>query len=176
MVKIMNKRGVTILELLISIVMTSVIVLLLIKVTFSFSKINNDESYASGDEIERFEIIKNIEKDFLSLNLEGININDNNDKTIITFSFRDTTKELIIENKSITYDNTLYTLKSNKATYNKCLEYSYTLLDNNYYLVKINIPVLIDNKNTTINDDITLTYLSLINDYNNYPVSYICSK
>ncbi|MCM1053570.1 MAG: hypothetical protein NC483_06320 [Ruminococcus sp.] len=172
----MNRKGVTILELLISIVMTSVIVLLLIRVTFSFSKINNDESYASSDEIERAEIIKVIEKDFLSLDLKGINIFDNNDKTIVTFEFNDTKKELIIEDKSLIYDNTLYNLKSNKATYSRCLEYSYKTLDDNYYLVKLSIPVLIDNKNTTINDDITLTYLSLIDEKNNYLSSFKCSK
>ena len=57
----MNKKGVTILELLISITLISIVVLLLIKVIFSLDNINNDKTYASNDEISRTELIKNIE-------------------------------------------------------------------------------------------------------------------
>jgi len=67
----MNKKGVTILELLISITLVSIVILLLIKVIFSLNNINNDKSYASNDEISRTELIKNIESDFLKLKLEG---------------------------------------------------------------------------------------------------------
>ncbi|MDE5538952.1 MAG: prepilin-type N-terminal cleavage/methylation domain-containing protein, partial [Bacilli bacterium] len=47
MVKHMNKRGVTILELLISIALISVVILMLVFLMFSLEKIINDTSYAS---------------------------------------------------------------------------------------------------------------------------------
>ena len=86
----MSKKGVTILELLISITLTSIIVLLLIEVIISLNKVNNNENYASDDEIKRTEIIKNIESDFLKLKLNGLTIKDNK----ILFLFKDNiTKE-----------------------------------------------------------------------------------
>lgn len=54
----MNRRGFTILELLISIALVSIVLLLLLKVMTSLEVINHDTSYASEDEITRTEIIK----------------------------------------------------------------------------------------------------------------------
>lgn len=171
----MNKRGVTILELLISMVLISIIILMLIKVMFSLENINNDKSYASDDEITRTEIIKNIESDFLKLKLNGLQIEEKDDEIIINFIFLNTTKDLVIKSDSLTYDNRAYTLKSSNASYNKCLEYKFRNLDNGYYYMELNIPVLIDKENTTKNDDITLTFLGLADHDTSYIENYNCS-
>ena len=92
----MNKKGVTILELLISITLISIVILLLIKVIFSLDNINNDKTYASNDEISRTELIKNIESDFLKLKLEGLEIKKE-ENTTIKFYYESTYKELKIE-------------------------------------------------------------------------------
>ncbi len=155
----MNKKGVTILELLISISLISIVILFLMKVMFSLNNINNDETYASSDEISRTEIIKNIESDFLKLKLQGIEIK-NEESLIIKF----------------TYDNETKTLESKNATYDLCPKYEYVSLDDNYYLIKINISVLINNENTTENDDLILTYIGLKKDPNVYPEKHICSN
>ncbi len=173
---IMNKKGVTILEVLVSVVIVSIVVLLLIKVMLSLSNINNDTSYASNDEISRTTIIKNIEKDFLELKLKGIEIEELEDKTLIKFSFKDIDKTLTINKNSVLYDEVEYKLNSNKATYDLCINYDYIDVDENYFLVKINIPVLIDDVNTTLNDDLILTYMDLKNSDNNYLSSYSCLK
>lgn len=171
---IMNKRGVTILELLISISLISVVILLLIKVMFSLDKINNDDSYASNDEIARTELIKNIESDFLKLKLKGIEIKKE-ESTTINFIYENESRTLILEKNKITYNNETKSLESKNATYDLCPKYEYAEVDENYYLIKINIPVLINNENTTENDDITLTYLGLKKEDNNYPLNYNCS-
>ena len=168
----MNKRGVTILELLISIVIISVVVLLLLQVIMSLRKINNDETYASGDEINRTTIIKNIEHDFLTLGLKGLNVKKEDNKTIINLIYEEESKELIIKDNELIYEDE-YSLKSNKASYDICPDISYVDLDD-YYLIKINIKVLIDNKNTTLNDDIELTYLGLKKEDNNYQINKVC--
>lgn len=170
----MNKKGVTILELLISITLVSIVILLLIKVIFSLNNINNDKSYASNDEISRTELIKNIESDFLKLKLEGLEIRKEENATI-KFYYESTYKELKIEKDKITYNNETKTLESSNATYDLCPSYEYISLDDNYYLIKINIPVLINNKNTRVEDDINLTYIGLKKESNNYPLSYVCS-
>lgn len=170
----MNKKGVTILELLISISLISVVILLLIKVMFSLDKINNDDTYASNDEISRTEIIKNIENDFLKLKLQGLEIKKD-ENTIISFIYENETKELRLEENKITYNNESKSLESKNATYDLCPKYEYTDIDDNYYLITINIAVLINNENTTENDDIVLTYLGLKNAFNNYPLNYNCN-
>lgn len=170
---IMNKKGVTILELLISISLISIIILLLLKVMFSLDNINNDKTYASNDEIKRTEIIKNIESDFLKLKLQGLEITKDVN-TIFKFFYENESKELKIEKNRLTYNNEVQTLESSNASYDLCPTYEYISLSDSYYLVKIEIPVLINNENTTKNDDIVLTYLGLKKDGNNYPTNYYC--
>lgn len=170
-----NKKGVTILELLISISVISIVILLLIKVMFSLTKINNSDTYASSDEIGRTEIIKNIESDFLKLKLNGFTISNTNNLTI-NFTYENETKKLVVEDRTLTYDNETYTLESNNATYNLCPTIIFEDLENDYYLLKVIIPVLIKNENTTENDDIILTYLGLKNEFTNYQKEFTCSK
>jgi len=82
----------------------SIIILMLLKVMFSLDKINNDNTYASNDEIMRTEIIKNIESDFLKLKLNGLNIEDNKTDVIITFNYENTAKKLIVKKDSIIWN------------------------------------------------------------------------
>ena len=156
----MNKLGFTITELLVSIALISVVILLLLKVMLSLNSISNDKTYASSDEIKRAEIIKNIESDFLELNLTNVEIKEESDKTSVYFKYKDSTKKLVIYKEKLIYDNIEYKLKSINASYNLKPSYEYLSLDNNYYLINLNIEVLIDNKNTTINDDISLVYVN----------------
>lgn len=170
----MNKKGVTILELLISISLISIIILMLVKVMFSLDNINNSKTYASSDEISRTEIIKTIESDFLKLKLKGLTINENSEETIFHFLYENQNKDLIIKNNELTYDNLKYPLKSPNATYSLCPSYKYLTLENNYYYLDINIPVLLNNENTTKNDDLNLSYLGLKKEDNSFPKEYSC--
>ena len=79
----MNKKGITIIELLLSISIISIIVLLLIRASLSFKNIEESNKYASNDEIARTEIIKEIESDFLKMHLIGLDIIENNNSTTI---------------------------------------------------------------------------------------------
>ena len=168
----MNKKGFTLIELLISITLTSIIVLLLFKIINSLSRINNDETYASRDIISKNQLIQNIETDFLDLKLNGVDFNSHN----IVFKYENASKELVINNSSIVYDNEEYPLISAGATYNLCPTYTYQDLDDNYYLITLTINVLINGENTTVNDDIILSYIGLKEETSNYPKSYNCSK
>lgn len=152
----MNKKGVTIIELLVSISLISIVILLLIRIMFSLTQIGNDTSYASKDEITRTEIIKTIESDFLKLKLRSVNVDNNT----IEFLYDDTSKKLTIDKDKLTYDET-YNLKSAHASYNTNPIITYEELDNNYYLLNIKIEVLIENEENTIKDDIILNYIGL---------------
>ena len=74
----MNKKGFTILELLISIALISVVLLLLLRAMMALEAINHDKSYASDDEIARTELIKKIETDFSHIVSLKLNNNGNN--------------------------------------------------------------------------------------------------
>ncbi len=163
----MNKKGVTILELLISISLIGVVILMLLKVMFSLDSINNDQSYASNDEIDRTSIIKEIEQDFLENKLRGIDIKKEKDNTLITFKYDNKEEILSIYIDRLEYKSVSYKLESSNATYDLDINYTYDDL-NPYYLITLNIPVLIKGENTTLNDDITLTYLNLKNAQDSY--------
>lgn len=166
----MNKKGITILELLISISFIAIIILFLTRLFFSLDNINNNENYASGDEIKRAELIKNIESDFFNKKLQGLEINNSK----ITFNFESEEKTLEIKKDKIIYNGEINTLESKNASYELCPRYNYTVIGD-YYLITINIPVLINNINTTEADDLVLTYMDLINNSNNFPPEYICN-
>ena len=167
----MNKRGFTILELLISIALISVVLLLLLRVMMSLEVINHDPSYASDDEIARTEMIENIESDFLDNHLNGLEIKKEENQVILHL-FMDVEKEIVVSSDRITYDDEVYALKSANATYDTCILYTYMDLENDYYFVKIVIPVLIDGKNTTSHDDLEFIYLGLKRENTSYPSSY----
>jgi len=171
----MNKKGLTIIELLLSISIISIIVLLLIRASLSFKNIEESNKYASNDEIARTEIIKEIESDFLKMQLIGLDIIENNNSTTIKFFYENTNKELIINQDSLTYNNIKHKLESKNATYEVCPIYKYKTISNKY-LIQLNIPVLINGENTTSDDDIILTFLGAEKDNNNYPDQYNCSK
>ena len=167
------KRGFTILELLISTALISIVLLLLLRVMMSLEVINHDTSYASDDEIGRTEIIKNIEENFLEYHSKGMNIQKKEEKTVITFQM-DEVKVLEIALKQLTFDGEVYSLNSKNAKYSTCIVYEYSDLENDYYLVRFTIPVLIDGVNTTSRDDLVFTYVGLKNEFTSYPVSYSC--
>lgn len=156
----MNKKGLTILELIISLALVSVVVLLLIKVLFSLDKINQNDNIASDDEIKRTEITRIIESDFLNLKLEKIDVKKNNNSSIITFKYKEEERSLVINKNKLTYNNLDYKLESKNATYDTNFKYKYIDLEDDYYLIEITIPVLINNKNTSVRDDIILTYIN----------------
>ena len=170
----MNKKGVTILEILISVSLISIVILLLLKVMLSLDNINNDKTYASSDEIRRTTIIKNIESDLIDLNLKGVEIKKENDKVKINLQFKDEVRVIEVFNKKLTYQNETYELESSNASYDLCPTFKYIEIDEDFYLVSITIPVLINGKNTTINDDIVLTYMGEKQEDNNYNVNNVC--
>lgn len=172
----MNKKGITIIELLVSMTIISLVMIFLARLMFMLMNVTNDTTYASDDEIRRTTIIKNIENDFLKNKLNGLDITKTNHETTINLNYAKESSTLKITSKELTYNNTTYPLESKNATYDLCPIYSYLELDPNYYLVTITIPVLINNENTTLNDDLTFSYLSAKTNSDNYPKNYVCSK
>ena len=169
----MNKRGFTILELLISIALISIVLLLLMRVMMSLEGINHDMSYASDDEIGRVKLIKNIEGSFLEKHLNGLQIEQGQDTTVITF-FMDEEVKLEVSSHQLVFQGEVYLLNSKNATYQTCVQYEYMDLDQVYYLITLTIPVLVDGVNTTNRDDVILSYIGLRNEFTQYPSNLSC--
>lgn len=171
----MNRKGFTLIEALASLCITAIIVLLLAHLLVAINNLSKN-NYASDDEISRAEIIKNIEGDFLEYKLRGLNIQEYQDRTEIVLNFLNhDSKRIIIKDKELVYDEKAL-LESKNATYDICVSYEYQELDDNYYMLKVVIPVLISKQNTTSNDDIVLSYIGLKSGLDNYLVNYTCSK
>ncbi len=159
----MNKKGITIIELLVSISLVSIVLLLLLRVMFSLNNINNASNYASSDEISRTTIIKNIENDFLNFKLKDLEINKLANKTEINLFYENNTEEkIIIKEKELTYKDT-YSLETNKAYYDLEPVIIKQALDEDYYLIMIKIKVLMEDEKDAEKDDIVLTYVGLKN-------------
>lgn len=135
--------------------------------------VNHDPSYASDDEIQRTQIIKNVEENFMEHHLNGIQIDRSDDVTRITFSL-DEEQTLEVSSHQLVFQEEVYPLNSKNATYQTCVEYEYMDLENDYYLVTLTIPVLIDGVNTTRRDDLVFTYLGLKNATSNYLLNFTC--
>ena len=159
----MNKKGFTLIELLASLVLVSVIILLLMRVIFSLNMINNSTTYLSSDEINRIEIIKLIEHDINTLKLKDIEIEENSDFTNIIFKYENDTKTLKVLTNSLEYNNEVYPLETNHSAYNLKPILNKSQIDANYTYLELRIETLIDNNNSSLNDDIIINYLGFTN-------------
>ncbi|MEG0977344.1 MAG: prepilin-type N-terminal cleavage/methylation domain-containing protein [Clostridia bacterium] len=179
--KKLNKKGTTLVELIISVALISVVLMFMFKLLIDINNDQTNNTFANKNQINRAEIIKTIETDLTNKTIKGINSNGSNKTNLnINFSFSDgsTSKIIATENsfiyKSKTSNNiettnkkwtiesaTLYT-NSAKVYYSK---------DNNFYTLNINIEIHTTNDKNTFNnnnilDDISLSYIGKTSDYN----------
>lgn len=160
----LNKKGFTLVELLISIILVSVVIGFISKLILEINNQKNNDDYARKNQFNRAEMIQKIENDFINLKLvkiEGIQETTENIK--LNFYFSDnTTKSLEVYEDYIRYDNQKWSIENAKYD-NQKLNVYYNE-DDNYFTLIINVLVYTDNsRNDTVNnnnlDDINLTYV-----------------
>ena len=149
----MNKKskGTTLIEIMISILLISIIMVFLFNILVNIKEEYNLSTKRSGDTINRASYTRIIQNDLINLKLIGIS-NCSNGKLCIVFKFSDNIqKDLIINDKSIVYDNEIWELSSgqydiDKSTFNYLVattDPSELSQPNviNYYMLKIIVPV-----------------------------------
>ena len=86
----LNNRGVTLIELIVSVVLVTVIMGLMYKLILDVNNMQNNDTFASKNQLKRNEIIKTIENDLINediINIEATK--EENDRTIIKFYYID---------------------------------------------------------------------------------------
>ena len=85
----LNNKGISLIELILSMVLLSTVLLIMYNLIFKVSALETMGGYAIKNQINRSEIIKTIENDLIENKLYSINVsNENNIKSII-FNFSD---------------------------------------------------------------------------------------
>lgn len=182
--KKLNKKGNTLIELVISIALMSVILISIVRLLVDLNNTNTNNVYAKNNQINRSEILRAIESDLNNKVL--VNINDSNtkpDELIINLMFNDNTSSKVNVTKNIiTYTSSngnvrKWTMKDcslypGKAKVNFVSDDYSTSKDDKIYTLQIDIEIHTNNEkntygNNNILDDILISYYGKISDLNN---------
>lgn len=167
----MKNKGFTMVELMVSIAIIAVVMVFLVRLLVDIKYDFTNELYNTSNQINRAEIIKTIQEDWLDKELYSINPQDDtfafyyNDKSIVLVS-SETDIYSVISFESDGDDQYIKYLstsgkkykwkveKNNKETYLKTTDIPYKVIKNlnnntnanitNDYIVELNIPVIID--------------------------------
>lgn len=150
-----NKKGVTLLEVMVSLTLISIVMIILMGL---LSDLKNEDSLSgtrNKDAINRATIINIIENDFINKEIQSVEGCDESTSEIcLKFSFKNNeTKKLVIfsanssdENDYLIYDNEKWELEYGKYDFER---FSYCYIDSInpnqkdslYYFLKIELPV-----------------------------------
>ena len=166
-----KSRGITLIELVVSIALVAIVMLFLFNLLLDVQYSSQNGEFAKDNQLNRASIVRNVMDDFSNLELVGMSENVADDNFSLTFQFADgTTKQLVVQEKSIVYGDEKWTLKSsnpNAAYQIKCIPYYFfnqpypceTESCSDYFSVHFRIPVVISNKDENTMDDLDFYYV-----------------
>ena len=162
----MNKKGFTMVELLVSIALIAIVMVFLVRLLVDVRYDGVNEQYDTKDQINRAEIIKTIERDFMDEAITSINDSgstaSNLKINISTISGKDATIEINQE------DSFIYTFNGNRKKWslknkenNSETHYKKTKIvlevikgvGSNDYLLILDIPLLVDESMAKYSED-----------------------
>lgn len=173
----LNKKGSTLLELIISISLISVVLVFLMRLLVDLNNTQTNNDYAQDNQINRAEIIRAIEKDLNNNTITNISNNSSSDNIGCTFTFSNNKEAIISASsnkftyKSVDDKERTWTMK-NATIYTKNANVSYSSDSNSQiYTLQIDIEVhtINDNNkagNNNLLDDILISYIGKYNDFN----------
>lgn len=151
----LNKKGTTLAEVVISIVLISVVLVFMIKLLIDLNNTEANNEYAKSNQITRAEIIRVIENDLRGKSISSItDSSPNNANLIINFNFKDNTSAQIncTENR-LTYTSSQNTTRSwtmeEGSIYTSEAQVYWGISPNNLYVVTIDIEVHTPNDNNS---------------------------
>lgn len=166
----MKNKGITLVELIISISLISVVVIFIFQLLVDVRYNNNKTDYARENQQKRALIIKTIQDDFLDYGLIGLNDNGSTaTKLVVNFNYNDSkTGELIVESDSVSYKKAngeieVWPLEkmNDYMKYNvRCVSYIKVFEnEGEFFSIKFRIPLEVkkDSKNTL--DDLEFFYI-----------------
>lgn len=180
----LNKKGTTLAEVIISIVLISVVLVFMVRLLLDLNNIETNSTFASDNQINRSEIIRMIGNDLNENILTGITDSSTSDVLNITFSFKDNTKSLLVAtNDKLSYTSSdsitrTWTMEDCEIYVPRANVYyspDYKSEENRIYTLTIDIEIHTINEKNDVNnnntlDDIIISYLGNVSDYNT-PIS-----
>lgn len=189
----LNDKGMTLMELLISIVLVGIALTFLFQLLADLKNETSNNNYAYNNQVNRTEAIYTIEQDLFSNTLIGLENKSTEDSLIINFYYKkgNATKTAVLETATNTYtdevlkeeitkyylrytnvDGEKYSWEMKGAKIDPCGSFTYYLdLASNSYYFKLNIylynSVYHEKNNEETNnavDDIEITYAGLKDD------------
>ena len=176
----MNKKGATLIELIISLGLVSVVLLFMMRLLVDVNNQNTNDYFAKDNQLNRIEIIRTIENDLSNNTLTNITTTSDSNTTIINFIYKNSsTSRITLNNDTLTYyigstNQTRRWVMDNATIYYKKISFSKTDSSNTFAFV-LNIPIHTINdfnneENNNIIDDINISYFGdkfdLVNNLN----------
>lgn len=114
----MDKKGFTLMEIIVSVALLSIVMLLLFQLMIDLEYEDSHSSFAKDNQIKRATIIKRVEKDMMDKGLSLVSLNKASDYATLTFKYNNNTDSSVVvyENK-ISYGGETWVLESDGATY-----------------------------------------------------------
>lgn len=150
-----NNRGMTLLELLVSIVLVSVVLLFLFRILNDLKDEVDNNNYAFSNQVNRTELIYTIQKDLNKYDVNNVTYDIVDGNLVINFvylksgrNYNATLKRRVekVNNKDkyyldyTSYDNKKYSFEMKGAEVSNCINFvADTNASSNYYYFKLNI-------------------------------------
>ena len=139
----LNNKGVTLIELLISVVLVSIIMGFMYKLLLDVTNMQTNDSFATNNQLKRNEIIKTIENDLIDENVGQPTLSTSGSVTTITYN-NSTNKSYSIK----VYSDKIEYKKYNSLTQNNstCFKtYTWTAKDCSYDFENASTSYIVDN-------------------------------
>lgn len=174
----MKNRGITLVELIISISLISIVVLFLFSLLVDVRYGNNKVDYSRDNQQKRALIIKRVQDDFLDYGLIGLNDTGSTSTILkINFTFGSSkTGILTVTSDSVTYKDAdgqtekwLLEKEKENMKYNvRCVQYAKTgfNLEGEFFSIWFKIPLVVKTNSKNVIDDLEFSYIGKKNSVN----------
>lgn len=140
----MNKKGFTLIEVIVSVALIAIVMLLLFQLLLDIQYESNHASYAKKNQVNRATVIETVQKDLMNYTLTSVpTLITNGDKKEITLNFDSFSKTIRVGTDRITYDSETWLLETDNDDTHFDLDNitisSSTSKDNCSYILNVDI-------------------------------------
>jgi Tfp pilus assembly protein FimT len=177
-----NKRGITLIEFIVSIALVAVVMIFLFNMLVDIQYTSKNGTFASDNQLNRASIVRAVMDDFTNLGLVGLTDSSTYGELVLTFRFQDgSSKVLTVSDKAVVYHDERWSMKSrnNRTSYQKrCVYYRFenapcctgenceSSVCSDYFYVHIRIPVVVSEADDNAIDDLEFFYVGKASDIN----------
>lgn len=163
-----SKKGITLIELIISIALISIVVLFLFQLFLDVRYGDRRIDYARDNQQERAIILKTIQDDFLDYGLIGLNdTSSTSSSLVLNFTYKESKSgQLIVTANSVTYtkangETEKWVLENDFLSYRiRCVTYTKNYLEEgDFFSIYFHIPLVANERSANVIDDLEFFYI-----------------